>query len=464
MLKKFFYFFVSNSFNKLVLLFLLPLFTSLLAKEELGQFEIVNTLSLVLNVAITLQVHEGILKLLLNKDENKRNVLASGTLILLASLVLFNCINAIIYFAIPVNNFGVMVLFFNSQILVFFLQRIVRGLQNHLLFTIGNVINWGFIGALLPIFLIYGAPTALNMYYAFIISNFIAVLFFILFQKEIRQIRFADITAEKVKYLFNYSGPLVFDALSLWMINFADRILLGALATVAAVGIYGVANKFAATLMFFNTIFYLGWQEYALASHNRKEREKLFTDIFNNFFKGMFSVYFVLLPLSKYLLFLVIDPSYHEAWLYIPVLMSSVLFTSFASFFSLKYQVSGKTGKNFVTSLIGNIVNIVLNLILIPYYGIWGAAVATIIAFATLWIIRIPGSDGFFDAGKFNKISFGALLLIGLGSVYVYYTVKGNWLLLVTAVFSLLFVILNRNMIKDALFKIKKAAHRGTAT
>ena len=89
-------------------------------------------------------------------------------------------------------------------------------------------------------------------------------------------------------------------------------------------------------------------------------------------------------PLVTY----VLSNAYEDTWRYIPFLLVSVAFSSLSGFLSSKLIASEQTKPIFKTTIIGAVVNTILNFVLIPVIGINGAGLATLIGFAVVLFVR----------------------------------------------------------------------------
>ena len=90
-----------------------------------------------------------------------------------------------------------------------------------------------------------------------------------------------------------------------------------------------------------------------------------------------------------------------------------------ASFLGSIYTCGKQTKMLFVTSVISAGVNFVLNLILIPFVGLFGAALATIICYMVVFFIRYFDSKKILELDfKFSYllISIFILVLLGVGN------------------------------------------------
>lgn len=96
-----------------------------------------------------------------------------------------------------------------------------------------------------------------------------------------------------------------------------------------------------------------------------------------------------LLIFLKYVVANFIAVEYYDSWKTVPFLLLSVVLSSFSSFLGTNYIAAKETKGVFSTSLLGGISNVALNFILVPFLGITGAAISTMISFGIMWVIRV---------------------------------------------------------------------------
>lgn len=75
------------------------------------------------------------------------------------------------------------------------------------------------------------------------------------------------------------------------------------------------------------------------------------------------------------------SPDFQIAWKYTPLLISGAIYSGMFGFYAGIYAAAKNSKNVTITTIIGAIINIVLNCILIPYIGIQGAVIATYIAY-----------------------------------------------------------------------------------
>lgn len=83
---------------------------------------------------------------------------------------------------------------------------------------------------------------------------------------------------------------------------------------------------------------------------------------------------------------------YYSAWSYSVILIYASIFQSLAAFIGVIYTTAKKTKMIFITTMAGAIGNIILNIILIPQFGAFGAAIATLSSYVIVWFIRLIDS------------------------------------------------------------------------
>lgn len=97
--------------------------------------------------------------------------------------------------------------------------------------------------------------------------------------------------------------------------------------------------------------------------------------------------------ISRYIMPILITNEYYGAIQYIPILVMSSLFQVFGNFFGGLNIAYRKTKNLMFSAIIAAIVNLGLNVVLTPKFGMYGTAVATCIGCLVMIIIRIIDAD-----------------------------------------------------------------------
>jgi O-antigen/teichoic acid export membrane protein len=187
--------------------------------------------------------------------------------------------------------------------------------------------------------------------------------------------------------LLNFSLPLVGSTVLVDLMNNLDTLLIGSLAASADVGQYNVAFVLGqTTLLFLQTLGFMYLPEISeLHSDNRVERANM---VYRAITKW---VLFISIP---FILTAVSFPAYTVTFIYSDQYATAsvpfvILITGFVTHIlngpnHATLTAFGNTRQIFVFDIITMILNIMLNLSLIPRFGITGAATAT----ATAYLVR----------------------------------------------------------------------------
>lgn len=444
-------YFFGNLSSKIITLLLLPLFTFYLSQEQYGLFDILNTVVMFFVPIVGVQLFEGIIRFLLDTDkiEKQKEVVTTSTYFLAVNLIFLNIFFSAISKFVVIPHATWVILYFNFYFINFYLQRIARGLQLQKPFALSGVFNTLTIAVFSLVLLIQFDLKTEGLLIAYFAGSFISTVYLLFSTKIFRFVETTSFSKNLLKQLIVYSLPLLFDAVLWWTMNLSDRLILGYLNGTGDVGIYSVANKFAAMLTFINHVFYLVWQEYAIIRSREEGKKEEFKKIFLRYLKIQFSGVLLLMPVSKLAIELFINPKFVTSYLYVPPLLIGAMLSAFAAFYGLFYQIDKNTKGALYTSLISGVINVAANFILIPIYGIWAAAISTLFSFLVLWIIRIFVLKKYISIATVFTPQFFIALLFLLGGLGLYYSPGYIYQVINLILAASLFLYLNKNLIMN---------------
>ena len=173
-----------------------------------------------------------------------------------------------------------------------------------------------------------------------------------------------------------------------------------------------MAYKLPTIISVISAIFTQAWQLSAIGERESDDREQFYSNIFKSYQTIVFLAAGGILLLIKPLMHLLVSDSFFEAWQYTPLLVVSVVFSCFSSYFASFYMASKKNIMAMVTIFLGALLNVVLNYYLIPIYGLNGAAGATAASYIFIFVIRAIDTRWLFciDLGL-RKLLLNSLLL-----------------------------------------------------
>jgi O-antigen/teichoic acid export membrane protein len=195
------------------------------------------------------------------------------------------------------------------------------------------------------------------------------------------------------KQMLKYALPLIPTYVLWWVTSSSDRWFIVAMRGLDESGIYAAASKIPGLLMILTTLFFQAWQMSAIDNKDDRGLSKFFSEVYGVYSSLLFVAGAGIITLVKPLTYLLVggDPekNYILAYHYTPVLIIAMLFQCLCQFLSSVYTVKKLSVNSLFTSLAAAGLNIPLNFLLIPKYGLYGAAIATALSYLICFIIRL---------------------------------------------------------------------------
>ncbi|GAH60177.1 unnamed protein product, partial [marine sediment metagenome] len=190
-----------------------------------------------------------------------------------------------------------------------------------------------------------------------------------------------------LKEMLRYAIPIIPAGLMLWILSLSDRYFLLKLADPVELGLYSVGMRFASIIAIAIGAFRLGWGEFAFSRLNRKDRDIIYSRTLTYF---IFVTCLILLGLSlfgKELVMLMTTKEYLRASSVIPILGLGIIFSGCYSIFGIGMNITKKMKAIFPITAIPAGLNLFLNYIFIPLYGMIGAAYTTLFSYFLMAIL-----------------------------------------------------------------------------
>lgn len=268
-------------------------------------------------------------------------------------------------------------------------------------------------------------------YLGYLWGGCIAAILTNLFFRTYRSMNMWTIKKSTFYSLISFSWPFIFHGLAGNILGNADRFIIQKYMSLEDVGVYTLAYSFASSIVF----AFLGITVYIEPLIYKEEdldrRNKLLNNlVFYLCIAGLIGFIFLYL-ISEYLLPHLYSRSYTDAFKLIPLLAVGFLAQPFylKANYSLIYE--RKTFTIASISIIASMLNIVLNFLLIPKYGLLAAVYSTIFSN----ILQFGAFTFIAERFKFKKDTFDLLLLSSLISIYAFGYINSELMVLFIVVF-----------------------------
>jgi O-antigen/teichoic acid export membrane protein len=186
----------------------------------------------------------------------------------------------------------------------------------------------------------------------------------------------------------NHFGlPLVPAALALWAINFSDRLFIGVYKDQGEVGVYSLAVRIASVIIFLMAAFQLAWPAFAYSIRDEGAARRTYSYVLTYLLLITCWASLALGVLAPWIVDL-LDPKgqFERSAEAVPLLCFATAAYAGYSVLAIGVGRARQTQLNWVVTGVAALVNVALNVTLIPRYGMMGAAVATLAAFVTLFV------------------------------------------------------------------------------
>jgi O-antigen/teichoic acid export membrane protein len=180
--------------------------------------------------------------------------------------------------------------------------------------------------------------------------------------------------------------PLVPSALALWLTNFSDRFFLVKLTDSHEVGLYSIAVRIASAIVLLLTAFRMAWPAFAYSIEDDGEARRTYSFVLTYMVFVCCWLALALGLLAPWLLKLITTKPFYPAANVVPLLAFGV--AAFGAYVVVQIGTgrARKTRSNWLVTGLAALVDVGLNLALIPTYGRTGAAVAMVSAYTVLFV------------------------------------------------------------------------------
>ena len=201
------------------------------------------------------------------------------------------------------------------------------------------------------------------------------------------------------KKLILFGLPFVPSGLSSMIIELSDRFMLEWFSGLEDVGLYSAGHKLGIFMMLVVMAFRFAWQPFFLQKQDDPNAPKLFSKIMTWFVFLMTVVFLLVSFFINEIVALeifgrhIISENYWPGIAVVPLILAAYLFNGIYINFHPSIFYTGKTWVISIVVGIAALINIVLNLILIPKVGMIGAGISSLSAYifmavSTYFIVR----------------------------------------------------------------------------
>lgn len=214
--------------------------------------------------------------------------------------------------------------------------------------------------------------------------------------------------------MLTFGFPHTINLVSGWVLQLSDRYLLSHYGTLSQTASYAVAYTLGGVLSsVIIAPFSLAWWVLMYSFAKRDDAHFIFQLVFRWFSIALLFSAFGLSLVGVIVLNVFFPLAYHSAAPIIPIIAASIMFNGIFVVVSVGLSLQRRTWLAAIFTTFSALLNVGLNIVLIPSYGSMGAAVATLVAYAVYAFLGYVANQRIYPV-PFEIDLFIIALLVGI--------------------------------------------------
>lgn len=449
---------------------LLPLYTDYLSPSEFGIYSSMLMINTILIIFLSLGFERALYRLYFdyNSDDEKSTLLGtiSIAVFIVASiqlLLLFLCRNFVgkVFTSIPVNPYYFLTFLISYTTTFQLIPRIYYQVSQQagkfILFSIGLFLTNALFSI---IFIAFMGMKADGLLKGQLFANLIWLpVSFVIIRRNFK----LEFNKTQFKSAISFSLPMVPSLLSAWIINFSDRIFIERYFSTYEVGIYSLGYQIAKIVAVLMDAISRAYSPiyYKLASKGQNSKTILFK--YNHIILIVILLLsFTISLFAREIIVLFFSDVYLESFKIIMLISLSYFISSSIGHLNRSVYQAKKSLQMMYVILLSSLINICLNYFLVPLFGMYGAAYATIFTYIILFaILYFYSKKCYFIPVNWKVII--PLLAISTGSILLINTFLINNILfsimiktIIVLIFAGIIFVFNKNIFMQLVISIKR--------
>lgn len=376
--------------TKIVSFFLLPLYTSILSTSEYGIVDYIITISVFCVPFVSLLLDESMFRFLIDckTQQDKARVISQSMLLILFGGAVFVAVAIPVLHVLRYGYSFFLILYVLSAVLVTMTSALLRGIGRIGWYAVFNCLNSVFTILLNILFIAILRWGVQGMLLASILAQAGVSAIFLVMVRLWRYIDLKTLDKVQIKEMLRYSLPLIPNKLSWTIINLSNRIVIMNLIGSDANGLYAVSNKFPTLMDTVYGFFYQSWKESSARVAGDVSRDAFYNSVYRYLKDFMYTVVLVMVAFMPLAFRLLVNEAYHEAIWYVPILLLATYFSNISGFYGGIFTAYKETNIMGITTMVSAGINLAGGIVLTYFYGLYGAAAATLAANIIVYLYR----------------------------------------------------------------------------
>lgn len=381
---------IGNISTKLVSFFLLPLYTALLSTSEYGTFDYILSIATFCVPFVSVLMDESIFRFLIDckKQEEKEKVISTALVIVLIGMGCFTLVGIPVMQGLHYHYTYYATIYILLNVMSGMISVILRGIGRTDQYALFNFLLGSIQVTLNVVFIAAFRMGVGGMLMASILTQFFVSTIFIFRIRLWRYFDFRIVNSQMAKDMIVYSLPLIPNKVSWSIINLSDRIVLMNWVGSEATGLYAVSYKFPNLMDTVYGFFYQSWKESSARVMGDDSQNDFYNAVYEYLKNFMYALVLGMSAFMPLIFRIMINKNYYEALFYVPILLLATYFANISGFYGGIFTAYKDTKIMGTTTLTAAILNLTINLLMIHKFGIYAAAISTLVANFLIYLYR----------------------------------------------------------------------------
>lgn len=428
---------LSSFATKLLSFFLVPLYTNILTTTEYGIYDFFNTTVGILVPVLTLNIQESVMRFSMESKYSRKAIATLGTRYFLISNLLVamglvvNCIfgfNAIAK-QYPIYFFLIYITHSLSGIILAYIRGIGRIAELAVSSVAASTATIG-CNVLFLVVLKWGLE---GYFLANIIGPFVQCIYLVIRAHTLKDIHLLERYPEQSREMTAYSKPLIVNSIAWWVNNASDKYVVIFFCGLGENGVYSVASKIPSILNICQSIFAQAWTLSAVKDYDPEDKNGFFANTYAAYNCLMTVLCSAIIVTDKALAGFLYAKDFYPAWRYVPWMTIAIVFGALTGYIGGFFSAVKNSKISARSTLVGAVTNIAMNIMLIPFIGPLGAAIATAVSYCIVWAVRYIHAKRFIrlrvklgrDIASYVLLAVQAMVLLMIDSAVMLYGIEG---------------------------------------
>lgn len=285
-----------------------------------------------------------------------------------------------------------------------------------------------------------------------IISFLIPTIVGVVSSKELWKINKMDMPTNS-KDILKYSLPLMLHNVIFTVFDSMDKLLVKKYCTEAEVGIYSSALTIVGIILLIKTAFEAIWYPAQTEHFTNNYEDKDFIKKGNRYITIIMFFVGINFIMFKDIVCLLLGQSYRDASQIIPFLIFNPIMLTISLTTISGIEVSKKSYLQTIIAFVCLVLYLVLGNLLIPIFGLKGAAICVAISYIVLFILRLLLSNKFYYIDyEFKKTFISIIVLFVFAYINTYYSINVYVVIIYIISMYILWMLYRKDIIDMILF------------